>query len=241
MIEQVTELAGTESPTRIVAILGMHRSGTSCLTGSLQASGLFLGDCHTWNPHNRKGNRENQQFVDLHDAILESNGGAWDAPPARVVWNSEQVVTARRLLKEHASAAIFGFKDPRTLLVLEGWKALVPGLEFVGIFRHPDAVARSLAKRSSMAREDALNLWYVYNSLLYREYRSRPFPILNFDDEEAILESKILSVADDIGLQERSGEEKFYSAELKSAAGLDRPALPWRVRRLLKKLQKVSL
>jgi hypothetical protein len=32
-----------------MALLGMHRSGTSCLTGSLQLKGLFRGDVHEWN------------------------------------------------------------------------------------------------------------------------------------------------------------------------------------------------
>ena len=63
----------TSQPRRVIAILGMHRSGTSCLTGSLQEAGLELGEHHTWNPYNRKGNRENQDFVDLHDAILAAN------------------------------------------------------------------------------------------------------------------------------------------------------------------------
>ena len=58
----------------------MHRSGTSCLTGSLEAAGLYLGNIQTWNPFNLKGNRENQEIVDLHDLILADNGGSWDSP-----------------------------------------------------------------------------------------------------------------------------------------------------------------
>ncbi|HBM84618.1 MAG TPA: sulfotransferase family protein, partial [Halieaceae bacterium] len=34
----------TSQPRRVIAILGMHRSGTSCLTGSLQEAGLELGE-----------------------------------------------------------------------------------------------------------------------------------------------------------------------------------------------------
>ncbi len=71
---------------RLICILGMHRSGTSCVTGSLQQAGLFLGACHTWSPHNRKGNRENQDFVDLNDDVLATNDGAWDKPPRKLVW-----------------------------------------------------------------------------------------------------------------------------------------------------------
>ena len=230
-----------KAPSRVVAVLGMHRSGTSCLTGSLQEVGLALGDCHTWNKHNEKGNRENQKFVDLHDAILAANGGAWDSPPARVVWQDEHVEWAKNLLAEHANETNFGFKDPRALLVLDGWKAVFPALEFIGIYRHPNAVAMSLEKRSSKTREESLNLWYAYNKVLMREYKLRNFPILNFDDDEAVLDEKIFRAAGAMNLITQKVEEKFYTADLKHNDGSDGPALPWKVKRLYKKLQKHGL
>jgi hypothetical protein len=73
----------------------------------LQNAGLFLGDCHTWNKHNEKGNRENQKFVDLHDAILAANGGAWDAPPASVVWKDEHFAWARETFARARRGAQF--------------------------------------------------------------------------------------------------------------------------------------
>lgn len=228
-------------PGRVVAILGMHRSGTSCLTGSMQESGLFLGECHTWNKHNEKGNRENQKFVDLHDAILEANGGAWDAPPARVVWHEEHILKAKELLSAHAGEPNFGFKDPRVLLVLEGWKRLCPIIEFIGIYRHPNAVAKSLEKRSSKSREASLALWYSYNSVMYKEFKRKPFPILCFDDEEAVLDEKMIRVAGDLGFKNSNAQEKFYTAELRHNDGTGGPALPWKVRRLYNKLKKAGL
>jgi hypothetical protein len=230
-----------QMPARVVAILGMHRSGTSALTGSLQNAGLFLGDCHTWNKHNEKGNRENQKFVDLHDAILAANGGAWDAPPAKVIWRDEHIAIARELLAAHAGEANFGFKDPRALLVLEGWKLLCPGIEFIGIYRHPNAVAKSLGKRSSKSREESLSLWYAYNRILYQEYRKNSFPILDFDDDEAVLDAKIYRVAGEMGLTRQNGEEKFYTADLKHNDASGEEPLPWKIRRLHKKLRKAGL
>lgn len=241
MGERAVQQMNTTMPARIVAILGMHRSGTSCLTGSMQDSGLFLGECHTWNKHNEKGNRENQKFVDLHDAILQENGGAWDAPPAKVVWSDEHRARAKALLAAHAGEPNFGFKDPRALLVLDGWKALCPAIEFIGIYRHPNAVAKSLEKRSSKSREDSLKLWYSYNSVLYREFKNKPFPILCFDDDEAVLDEKMTHVAERMGFHNNNAEEKFFTAELKHNDASGEAALPWRVRRLYKKLRKASL
>ncbi|NQX88612.1 MAG: sulfotransferase family protein [Halioglobus sp.] len=225
----------------MIAVLGMHRSGTSWLTGTLQEAGLSLGECHTWNKHNERGNRENQAFVDLHDAILEANAAAWDNPPTRVVWGEEHVAEARRLLEAHADEPTFGFKDPRALLVLDGWKQLYPSIEFVGIYRHPNAVAKSLEKRSFMTWEDSLRLWYAYNKVLFGEYRKNRFPLLNFDDDEPVLDRKVHDVARDMGLSHAGGDEKFYTAELKHNASTGGPALPWKVRRLYNKLDKHGL
>jgi hypothetical protein len=158
-----------------------------------------------------------------------------------VVWSEEHFAEARKLLANHAGEENFGFKDPRALLVLDGWKELFPAIEFVGIYRHPNAVAKSLEKRSSKTRDESLRLWYAYNKVLYREYRRRPFPILNFDDDEAILDEKIYRVAGEMGLSHGGGEDKFYTAELKHNDGFSGPALPWRVRRLYSKLEKFGL
>ena len=241
MGERAVNVLSLKVPQRVVAVLGMHRSGTSCLTGTLQEAGLSLGECHTWNKHNEKGNRENQKFVDLHDAILEANGGAWDSPPARVIWSAEHIAVAKALLAEHAGESSFGFKDPRALLVLDGWKKLFPAIEFVGIYRHPNAVAKSLEKRSSKSREESLKLWYAYNRVLYQEYKNIPFPILSFDDDETVLDEKIFRAAREMGLVHQSGDEKFYTADLRHNDGVGGPSLPWRVRRLYNKLKKVGL
>jgi len=66
----------------VIAVLGMHRSGTSCLTGLLEDAGVPLGDVQKENPHNPLGNQENLRIMHLHDAVLAANGGSWDAPPA---------------------------------------------------------------------------------------------------------------------------------------------------------------
>lgn len=228
-------------PARVIAVLGMHRSGTSCLTGSLQAAGLDLGDCHTWNPYNLKGNRENQAFVDLHDSILAANGGAWDKPPACSIWQEGHRQRARELLTAHADLPVLGFKDPRALLVLDGWRALLPKLECVGIFRHPEAVALSLHNRSRMPREQALSLWYAYNRILYREYRRHRFPLLSFDDEEGRFAWKVDKLISSLQLQPLAASQRFYDNELRTYSGSGQERLPWRLRWLYHRLRWASL
>ena len=198
---------------RLICILGMHRSGTSCVTGSLQQAGLFLGNCHTWNPHNKKGNRENQDFVDLNDAVLAANDGAWDKPPRRSVWSPDQLASASALLEDNFGKSPLGFKDPRTLLVVEGWKQVFPEIQFVGVVRHPNAVAQSLQKRGDMPSARALALWYAYNRVLLKEYRKRPFPILCFDEDEAVFHQKLDQIVWQLGLNRGMEERKSIRPE----------------------------
>jgi hypothetical protein len=220
----------------------MHRSGTSCLTGSLQEAGLQLGDCHTWNPFNLKGNRENQAFVDLNDAVLEANGGSWDHPPvAAVTWSEQHLAMGRELLAAHAHMPLMGFKDPRTLLVLEGWKQLQPRMEFVGIFRHPNAVAASLQRRSKMARREALALWHAYNKRLLQQYREAPFPVLCFDYPEPEFQQQLGGVIDTLGLQRPQSEQLFYDDELKNFDRQSGAHLPLKVWHLYRRLRAISV
>ncbi|MFK8046798.1 MAG: sulfotransferase [Halioglobus sp.] len=228
-------------PDRLICVLGMHRSGTSCLTGSLQDAGLFLGDCHTWNPFNRKGNRENAEFVELNDQILAANDGAWNKPPKKSAWLPEHEQRALDILERHKEAAALGFKDPRTLLVLEGWKRVYPEIEFIGIIRHPNAVAASLQNREGMPRSEALALWYKYNKLLYKECRRGPFPILCFDEDEEMFHQKLDKAVQRLDLGGENKDQRFYDDELRTSHRAENEPLPWKVQRLYHQLLKQCL
>ncbi len=225
----------------MICILGMHRSGTSCLTGSLQEAGLQLGDCHTWNPFNLKGNRENQAFVDLNDAVLEANGGSWDHPPTSVTWSEQHLAMGHELMAAHAHMPVMGFKDPRTLLVLDGWKTVAPTMEFVGIFRHPNAVAASLERRSNMSRKDALALWYAYNKRLLQQYREAAFPVLCFDHPEPEFQQHLGGVIDTLGLARPDTGELFYDGGLKNFDRQSGARLPLKVWHLYRRLRAISV
>jgi len=179
------------APNRILCVLGMHRSGTSCLTGSLQDAGVELGDFHSWNPHNLKGNRENQKIVDINDAVLSANSAAWDQPRHDITWPTGLTIAAQTLIASYRDISIFGFKDPRTLLTLDGWIEIFPQLELIGIFRHPQAVAESLQTRSGMPVSEGLALWESYNQRLLSYWERYQFPVLCFDDDQGVFLQKL--------------------------------------------------
>jgi hypothetical protein len=225
---------------RVTMILGMHRSGTSFLAGSLQQAGLELGRHSAWNPYNTRGNRENDEIVALHDAILACRGFAWNRPPfGPFDWTAEELGRARAIIEAFRGVPHWGFKDPRSLLVVDGWQALLPGLGFVGVFRHPAAVARSLAARGAMPAGDAFGLWLAYNRRLIALHRRRRFPVISFDDPPEALLGKLDRVSDALGLSLRPAE-RFYSDELRHHRR-EEVELPAEVAATLHELQRIAI
>lgn len=171
-----------------ICVLGMHRSGTSCLVGSLQDRGIYLGDVVTKSTHNAKGNREMVSLRKLNEHVLNHSGGSWNTLPARIRWTPEHTERRDILLQsfQHAKQR-WGFKDPRTLGVLDFWLDSGETFQYVGSFRHPTAVAKSLTTRDpEMSIAKALDIWLQYNVKLIQVYEQNPFPLINFslrDDE----------------------------------------------------------
>lgn len=200
-VELSIKEAGIKPP---VIILGMHRSGTSCLTGSLQQAGLALGDVHTANPFNKKGNREHPDLMALHESLLESNGGSWHQPPKDVVWSASYIKKRDQFCEQFAGAGDWGFKDPRALLALDGWLARFPDARLVGTIRHPLSVARSLHRRdpSLHTLEEYMQVWAEYNRRLLAAWRVRPFPVVDFDEPDPVYMASLQRVLPALGLRE---------------------------------------
>ena len=209
-------LADEPRPARgAVMIVGMHRSGTSFLTGSLQLAGLELGNHSAWNPHNLKGNRENLDIVNFHERLLAARDMAWDRPPEGALeWTEQETADARALIAGYEGVRLWGFKDPRSLLLVHGWQKLLPELHFVGVFRHPGAVASSLRARGDMDEQRALALWRHYNARLLELHKRRSFPLLCFDEPEHELHGKLNRVIRSLGLRELE-EDRFFHGELR--------------------------
>ncbi len=235
---------GNEIPCMVV--LGMHRSGTSSLAGCLQKMGLYLGDVYESNPHNSKGNRENQRVRDLNDQVLACNKAGWDYPPShwqRLSWTDEQAAARDELIRNMQTeakangATYWGFKDPRTLVTWPFWKHSLPQLCLVGTFRHPVAVAASLQKRDGMQPEKAYKLWCAYNQRLLKICRSRPFRLFDFDSSASLYRRALVAFAEEHAMDPAGAD--FFEEELRSTRfGKDEHSLPWHVKRLYHKLQK---
>lgn len=196
-----------------VAVIGMHRSGTSCLAGCLQDLGLNLGEVNTAAPHNKKGNRENPRLWPVHDAVLARVGAAWDSPPTEpVAWTRDEIAALKAVLADYeAVPRPWGFKDPRATVLLDGWFEVLPDLRLVGSFRHPLATAGSLAARNGYETDRSVAIWAGYNAAML-DWRQRiPFAVIDYDDPA--YEAKVRAAAADLGL-DATTPMLFREAEL---------------------------
>ncbi|WP_427791010.1 hypothetical protein [Brevundimonas diminuta] len=183
-----------------VAVIGMHRSGTSCLAGCLEDLGLSLGEVVTAAPHNKKGNRENPRFWPVHDAVLARVGAAWDNPPAEpVAWTPDEKAELKAVLADYdALSQPWGFKDPRATVLLDGWFEVLPDLRLIGSIRHPLAAAGSLAARNGFPLERGVAIWAGYNRALLRWWDAAAFDVIDYDAPD--YEGRVRLAAGRLGL-----------------------------------------
>jgi hypothetical protein len=171
-------VAGNEM-RRGVMVLGMHRSGTSMMSGLLVTScGYHVGDhlIHSA-ADNEKGFFERVDIVLQNDEFMRKQHANWAANAINFHW--EQALKD----KEDGTADFQQYgkpgleflnnpgntpwlqKDPRMCITLKTWLKLMnnePAIVFT--YRHPLEVARSLKRReSSFSLEQGLRLWIVYN------------------------------------------------------------------------------
>lgn len=203
-----TDLAGAQS-SQAICILGMHRSGTSCLAGSLEEAGLHLGDVFRVGRHNAKGNRENGRIMALQEDVLVYSGGAWDRPPEHVTWSDSHREERDSIIRSYGDVPAWGFKDPRTILLVDFWREALPNLKLVSTLRHPRLVAESLRKRGGGSVDDWLDLWANYNERLLALCEAKPFPIVRFDVGEEAYRRSLAIAMERIGLQVPARMEFF--------------------------------
>lgn len=153
-----------------IAVVGMHRSGTSLVARLLNLAGVDLGPKdHLMAPakDNEDGFWEDLRFVKLNERILNAVGGDWDVlPPAGAAGASQALepmrAAAEKLIASARSNDDWGWKDPRTSLLLPFWLSVLPELRVVVCIRNPLEVALSLHHRNHLSYTYGISLWQAY-------------------------------------------------------------------------------
>jgi GT2 family glycosyltransferase/glycosyltransferase involved in cell wall biosynthesis len=158
--------------TKIVCILGMHRSGSSLLTRILNILGVYLGPPQTLleaRPDNPTGFWELAEVNRINDELLSRFGGRWSDPPAFPHhWETSPLLIdlkqqAQDVIANYFSGQeLWGWKDPRCCLTLPFWRQVVTPTHYLLCVRNPADVASSLLTREGINRQDGANLWVKY-------------------------------------------------------------------------------
>jgi hypothetical protein len=181
----------TDERPHVVCIVGMHRSGTSMVARLLRLCGLELGPADRLEGpslSNAMGHFEHTGFVEIDDALLNHFGGSWDQPPdLELGWEMAPSLgkiarDAESLLQTFSGYARWGWKDPRTTLVLPFWQKLIPNLRYVICVRNPLEVAQSLAMRDNMSIGAGAHLWNRYMREAIRNTEGSPAIFTFYED-----------------------------------------------------------
>ncbi len=216
----------------LLVVLGMHRSGTSALSGALAKSGAVPG-AHLMPPtaDNPEGYWECAPVVRLNDELLKRLGARWDSVVALPAdWTSLPSVEALRADAVDIVAAEFGdarfavLKDPRLCRLLPFWRDVLGEAGFTLsaalLVRRPMEVAASLARRDQFAPEKSLALWFEHLVDAERNSRGLPRATLAYDALLADAPAALARVCDDAAFPLKSS-----AAQRKAALDLVRPDL----------------
>lgn len=198
---------------RLVVVLGMHRSGTSAITKSLELLGVGLGnDLHPPGFDNPKGFWEDRDCIEINDTLLAHLGSAYDR--LGLAWDeiqadsmvtelkSKAVQLISRKLKENKG--LWGFKDPRTCRLLVFWSDVFSTLNcevsFVIAGRNPASVAASLAARNNMPVEKAYILWLQHVLPILSITKESRSVVVDYDELLANPYPQVVRIASKLGL-----------------------------------------
>ena len=202
----------------MIVVIGMHRSGTSMCSNMLHMLGADMASEVHAAPANAKGHWERPRLVDTNDAIFGFFRRPWGSP-SHVLdmpehWLGDPRVEelrrrSVRWLQPHMGALRpYGFKDPRTTLLLRFWKQVFVEIgatpRYVFCVRNPAQVARSLFARDSMERGQAEYRWLHYNIEAVRAMAGLPVCIIPYEHWFDRPQETAVRLAAHVGLPEPS-------------------------------------
>ncbi|EJL58063.1 hypothetical protein PMI09_00556 [Rhizobium sp. CF122] len=210
----------------LVVVLGMHRSGTSALTRSLQVLGVGLGDnlMPSVEGNNAKGFWEDLDLNAINIEMLRALKSDWhhlrpiDEVDVEKLKSEGFFARAVHLMRSKVgSTGFFGFKDPRVAMLLPFWKQIFShcgfNVSYVLALRNPRSVAKSLESRDGFEPEKSYSLWlgHVITSLQFSGGSRRV--IVDYDRLMQSPDHELKRIAASLGLDIIPQELEKYKVE----------------------------
>lgn len=200
---------------KLIVVLGMHRSGTSMLTGILNILGAHVGSGEDLVPavsgDNDKGFFELKSITSINETILNILGSSHlesNLLPENFAGFYELYPYKNQLkaiIKEYVETNyLFVLKDPRISRLLPIYKEIFSELsidvKYIISVRNPLEVAKSLEKRNGLKLENGIAAWKIYN--LDAEYytKNEPRVFVSYDALLADWKKEITRISAEINL-----------------------------------------
>lgn len=228
--------AGRKALRRCLLVLGMHRSGTSALAGTLSLLGAQMPmQLMKADQHNPLGFFESQSIMELNQDILAAMGCDWfdHQPYAWAKLSSLQAGFAQQahdlLRQNYGEADLIVLKDPRIDRLLPFWIPVLQSAHYqitpLLIVRHPEEVAASLADRNGIAPAYGRLLWLRHVLEAERGSRGLARTVLGFDQFLSHPRRCLDRIASEHGLHWHDAEHGRSGSAPASLAALLNPGL----------------
>jgi len=167
----------------VLIVGGMHRSGTSLLASLCEGAGVRMGEhlLGIGGGGNPKGHYEDRDFLEFHEQALLANGLGYAGYSAqsKIHVPEKMLDRAKSLIASRSGPdRLWGWKDPRTVLFLDFWHALLPNAKYLFVFRSPWEVIDSLFCRGEEEFNSnpslAVSAWLHCNRLIVDFIKRHP-------------------------------------------------------------------
>lgn len=175
-----------------VVVVGMHRSGTTAVTRTINLMGVptcVEGDLAPGWTGNPAGHWESLTLMLTDDALLREVGAAWWCPPRvdEELWTSPPIERMRPGARADFDAVHptqqWVAKDPRICITLPFWRRTLDSpLVAVLMLRDPLEIAASHASRDGFPLKFGLALWERYLHHALRAVAGLPVLVTRYDE-----------------------------------------------------------
>lgn len=171
---------------QLILVLGMHRSGTSALTGLLNILNINLGSKLIGQAvENQKGFFENEHFLNFNKKLLRVNSSKWDNVSKSLYISTKEKKELKLLIEtEFLNFKILAIKDPRLSILYPFYIEIARELNYeihcIIVVRNVKEIVESLKHRNKFTEEKCYKLIseYYYSLLNAPEHSIT----IKFDD-----------------------------------------------------------
>lgn len=215
---------------KCIVVLGMHRSGTSVLSGLVSLMGCYIGltDTMPKRKDNPKGFFENYRIYKFNQNILEENSVSWDEYNFTVKTIDKNTLRkyidhAKTIIQEEFKYVnLFFIKDPRMCILYPIWETALKELKIeikcIITYRSVIEVSLSLERRNQFAFEKSMMIWSHYLFQSEKNSRNTERIFIRFNQDFKDLNTLLIKLTRFVGVilteEFKRDALKFYTTEL---------------------------